>query len=733
MLITTRFFLLLSLLFASAYADNKQVLLLHSYHKGYKWSDTISQVIEEKLATDLEIELTTVYMDTQKIADPIYLDKLASLYKEQFEKRKLDLVIACDNNAFDFVIRFHPYLFSQLPVLFCGINNFDKALLDENNIKQYMSGVTERIDLEGNFKLILDLHPKLQNLVIINDKSKTGYAVKRDLLPILKMYEKKTNIIYIDTVDVQTIQNQLSTLGQNTVMLFILFSKDSDNHYYSYKQGFAKIKASSDIPIYGIWDLHLGSGIVGGLLTTATSQGANVADMAMEVLSGADILQIPIRDGLMSEYIFDQKELERLGISLKSTLSKYTLINQESSIYEDYRDFYIGTLLVIVALGFLVIAMRVNIQKRKKLQKELSNQLTFQKVLLDTIPSALYYKDINGKFIGCNLAFCQLVERQESQIVGQDAFAIFPEDIARKNINIDNTLIEENKHFDNYDLTVNFANKKKHFIFNKALFFASDGSVGGIVCIMDDITERVQQRQFLTQQSKLAEMGDMIAAIAHQWNEPLVTLSAVVQDIQTASLLNELDKVNIKDFVQDSMVQIQYMSNTLMDFRNFLKPSNHKHHFSVKSALEEILEIVGKQILYSNIDLQIRYAQESEFLTCGYKNEFKQVLLNLINNAKNKILALQSPKKQIIKITLKQTKKYNTIKITDYAGAIAEDIIGSIFDPYFTTKKDGMGLGLYIAKIIVEDKMQGKIFAQNRKQGVAFVIKIPKEQEGVEI
>ncbi len=119
----------------------------------------------------------------------------------------------------------------------------------------------------------------------------------------------------------------------------------------------------------------------------------------------------------------------------------------------------------------------------------------------------------------------------------------------------------------------------KHIILNKAAYKNIDGTIGGIVCIMDDMTERTQQRQFLIQQSKLAEMGDMIAAIAHQWNEPLVELSALVQDIETSYLLNELKDNDVKNFVNDSMIQIKYMSKTLSDFRNFLKPSTKKVPF----------------------------------------------------------------------------------------------------------------------------------------------------------
>merc|ERR1711879_909718 len=138
--------------------------------------------------------LTTLYMDTKRVVGPIYFDKLASLYKEQLSHRNFDLVIVSDNNAFEFAIRYHEYLFKDLPVLFTGINNFDKALLDENFMTHYMSGVVEQVDLEKNFKLILNLQPKLKKLVIINDRSKTGYAMKRDLRPIIEKYKKRVAI-----------------------------------------------------------------------------------------------------------------------------------------------------------------------------------------------------------------------------------------------------------------------------------------------------------------------------------------------------------------------------------------------------------------------------------------------------------------------------------------------------------------------------------------------------------
>jgi len=726
--------LLFSLLFITylcAEKSTKEVLLLHSYHKGYIWSDDISKTIEQKFSKYNNIELTTVYMDTKRVADPLYLDSLAKLYKQQFKKRNFDLILASDNNAFDFAIRYHEYLFKELPVLFCGINNFDKALLDENNMKKYMTGVVEQVDLEKNFELISDLHPDLENLYIINDRSKTGLAVKRDLRSIIKKYNQKFNIVYIDKMEIEDLKQKVKELGENDVILFVLLFKDTTGKYFTYKQSFKEIKAISPVPIYGLWDFYLNYGIVGGMLTSAIAQGDAIANMALKILRGEKIEDIPIVEKSPNLYMFDYNELKKFDIDISKHVDDYVMINEPSSVYKQFTKFIITAVIIIMILSVIVVTLRANILRRQKVELALSNRLEFDKVLLDTIPNPIYYKNIDGKFLGCNLAFSKLVNKRRDEIIGKTAFDFFDYDVALKNTNIDKELLQTFSTSTSEFTFYTSSSHMKHIILNKAVYKNIDKSVGGIVCIMDDITERVQQKQFLIQQSKLAEMGDMVAAIAHQWNEPLVELSALVQDIQTTYLLNELKDMDVKDFVNDSMIQIKYMSRTLNDFRNFLKPSTKKRLFSIKKALTEINEIIGKQVFYSNIKMSFNYKNEGEeLLIYGYENEFKQVLLNLINNAKNKIVDknLDTHDKGNIDINIERCVNYNTIEIIDDAGAIDDKIINSIFQPYFTTKKDGTGIGLYMAKVIIEDKMRGTISVKNESESVIFTIKLPHKK-----
>ena len=729
-----KYFLLFSILFLNLLFANssKDVLLLHSYHKGYAWTDDISKEIEKKFKDHKDIELTTVYMDTKRIDDYSYLNDLAKLYKKQFEGRVFDLVIVSDNTALDFMIKYHEFLFKDIPVLFCGINNFNKSLLDENNMKKFTSGVAEEVDLEKNFELISKLHPKLKNLLIINDTSITGYAIKRDLNPIIEKYKDKFKIEYTDDLEISNLKQKVSILDkENSVILFVLLFKDTTGKYFTYKQSFAQVKDVSQVPIYGLWDFYLDNGIVGGLLTSAIAQGDAVSKMALQVLNGKKITEIPVLEKSPNIYMFDYKELKKFNIDVSKYLNNPIIINEPASLYKEHTKFFILSIIIILILSIIVIVLKANIQRRERVELELSNRLEFDKVLLDTIPNPIYYKNIDGKFLGCNISFASLVSSSRDEIIGKTAFDFFPHNVASKNTQIDqellNTFATSTSEFTFYTLS----NEMKQIVLNKAVYKNIDGTVGGIVCIMDDITERVQQKQFLIQQSKLAEMGDMIAAIAHQWNEPLVELSALVQDIQTSYLLNELKDMEVKDFVNDSMIQIKYMSKTLSDFRNFLKPSTKKKLFSITKSLSEINEIIGKQVFYSNIEMNFNYKNENEeLLIYGYENEFKQVLLNLINNAKNKIIEkdIDFRKKAKIDINIKRTSNFNIIEIIDDGGKIDDKIINSIFEPYFTTKEEGTGIGLYMAKVIIKDKMRGTITAKNDENNVIFTIKLPHKK-----
>jgi len=243
--------------------------------------------------------------------------------------------------------------------------------------------------------------------------------------------------------------------------------------------------------------------------------------------------------------------------------------------------------------------------------------------------------------------------------------------------------------------------------------------------VKEEVAKNFEKDQLLIQQSKMAAIGDMMGNIAHQWRQPLNTLALAVQDLEEAFLYEEVDEEYIKNFVDLSMDNIHFMSKTIDDFRNFFKPSKTKEIFKLRDAIEDILKIVSAQLRNKNISISVT---GEDYSVIGYPNEFKQVMLNLTNNAKDAILAHRKDGGEIkISILPAPEKEYREVRIEDNGGGVPEDIIDKIFEPYFTTKEGnkGTGIGLYMSKTIIEDNMKGKLRLTNIKDGARFSIFIP--------
>ncbi|MBF0318862.1 MAG: PAS domain S-box protein, partial [Nitrospirae bacterium] len=245
--------------------------------------------------------------------------------------------------------------------------------------------------------------------------------------------------------------------------------------------------------------------------------------------------------------------------------------------------------------------------------------------------------------------------------------------------------------------------------------------------VVEETRKRQQNEQMLIQQSKMAAMGEMIGLIAHQWRQPINAIGMTVQDIQEAYDYGELDDKYIKDIVAKTMEQIFFMSKTIDDFRNFFKPSKEKVRFDIKTTIEELTSMFEQMFKKSEVDISIRAVPDTILLTDGYPNEFKQVMLNILNNAKDAIALKRETGDTpgLIEINIGNNEERDTVivSIRDNGGGIPENVIGKIFEPYYTTKGEkGTGIGLYMSKTIIETNMGGSLTVRNVDGGAEFII-----------
>ncbi|WP_419770077.1 MAG: cache domain-containing protein [Candidatus Marinarcus sp.] len=244
-----------------------------------------------------------------------------------------------------------------------------------------------------------------------------------------------------------------------------------------------------------------------------------------------------------------------------------------------------------------------------------------------------------------------------------------------------------------------------------------------------------KQQNLLAQQSKMASMGEMIANIAHQWRQPLSTITTSATGMLVQEELKVLEDKDLRNGLETINKSAIYLSNTIDDFRNFFKTTKTKSCFNIKNSIEQAISLVSVQFYNKNITI-IKDIHDIELNNC--ENEFIQVLINLLNNSRDELEKKSVTDKKFIFIKTEKNKKNEVIiTVKDNAGGIPTSIMTRIFEPYFTTKQkaQGTGIGLYMCQEIVSKNMCGSIIADNEEfiyekstyTGAAFKIILPLE------
>jgi len=416
--------------------------------------------------------------------------------------------------------------------------------------------------------------------------------------------------------------------------------------------------------------------------------------------------------------------------SLKITLAYFIF----SSMWIYFSDLVINSLIIdietlqffqtikgwiFISLSSLLLYFLTNYySKNLRIEKnKIANVNEILEKIIENAPIIIFWKDKNGIYLGCNSAFLDLMGlKNKKELLGKRDldFHVNEKDIF---INDDNFVMENKEPKLNYIETVTTKNNGLRVVnTSKVPLLDKNHNVIGILGVTTDITEELKnqkqiksQEELLIQQSKLAAMGEMIANIAHQWRQPLSVISTLSTGIKLQKELNSLKDEDLLQNMDLINKNVQYLSKTIDDFKNFFKKNNHKNITNSKIILEKTLNLITPRLKNNDIEI-ILTNNEIEFET--FENELIQVLINIINNS---IDALENCKTKLIFINIEKQNDCIIFRIYDNAGGIEKSIIDRVFEPYFTTKESnkGTGIGLYMSHEIVTKHLNGKIKADN--------------------
>ena len=441
-------------------ASGQKVLILHSYHQGYLWTDMIQEGFSRALSGPYpKAELYVEYMNTKRQTADTMFPHLATLYKQLYQNVKFDVIVASDNNALDFLLLHRDRLFPGVPVVFCGINDFFKYRLDAGS---GYTGVREDLDIFSTISVALKLHPGTRKIALITDATETG---RINLGLARKVAEKFSAIEFVElnNLTAPRLTTRLKELKDDTIVLALSFFRDQAGRTFTARESMEFIVGASNRPVYTVWDFYMAPGAVGGKLLSGRLQGENASALVGKILRGESAGSLAVIES-PTEYTFDYSGLRKFGIDESQLPVGSVVSGRPDTFYTRYKYYlWFGAVLFSVQVVIIIVLLS-NIARRRQeeiarknavdaLQK--TNEM-FSLFMLHS-PVHVFIKEVAGsesRVLMSSENFREIVGMTASEMTGKTMTELFPPGVAEAMIAADRTVLSMSESLKN-NVTIN--------------------------------------------------------------------------------------------------------------------------------------------------------------------------------------------------------------------------------------------------------------------------------------
>jgi PAS domain S-box-containing protein len=396
-----------------------RVLILHSYHTGYTWTDSLHETITDSLSyayrddgsrDNLTLEVSTEFMDTQRSFTADTFDLLAAVFRDRYTRRNIsfDAIIATDDPALDFLLERRDELFGEVPVVFCGINNLDPARLAGHPL---YTGVNEVVDIAGTIEMARRLRPRAERIAIVSDASITGRINTESYRAVRARFGDDVHFEELLELEPEELIPRLRALEETDAVVYLSYVTTPAGRHFSIGRSFEFITAESRAPVFSLWDFALGTGAVGGVMVSVREQGRIAAEMALRMLSGTPVGEIPLKMESPNLPMADYRALKAHAIPF-AVLPADTVITGRPTISPgEYWRYILALLLFVVLQAGLIMALLSSRQRRKRAQRELMTIAT-------NSPDLIVRLDAQGHYTFVNAAVEEITGLSSEKLVG---------------------------------------------------------------------------------------------------------------------------------------------------------------------------------------------------------------------------------------------------------------------------------------------------------------------------
>lgn len=350
--------------------EPKHILVLNSYHEGFTWTREVAEGIVDTLQnSDYMLDISIEYMDWKNYPTKENLDSLSEYYRYKYKDRKIHTIITSDDAALEFSLKNRAELFSNAPVVFCGVNEMGVASILPGY--ENVTGVLEQVDPGDTIKLAVEAMPDLKKIYLVYDNTESAISSGQLAISTLKKIRPDIEGISLNNMTYEEVFDAIDQAEPDSAVFIVSFYSDKAGRSMSFEKLCHKVSQLSKVPVFNLYDFTIGHGAIGGSMLSGRMQGEVAASMALRILAGESASDIPISDEKTVRAIYDYNQLDRFDIPLDRVDENSEIINKPFSFFETYKLAVLAVFGVITILSALIIVLVIYVRRLKVAEKKL--------------------------------------------------------------------------------------------------------------------------------------------------------------------------------------------------------------------------------------------------------------------------------------------------------------------------------------------------------------------------
>jgi PAS domain S-box-containing protein len=725
-------FLLTSQSATAASQNARHVLLIYADEKDLPMNlivdGRLRSCFREKLGDG--VVLFSEYLDISRFPDGRFPRKQLEFLHERYSAHGLDLIVVIDHPALDQVQLHRDWFFPATPVVFCCVT---EAEYKARKIAPGVTGIPAALNYMPTLELALKLHPGTRRVVVIAGATKYDAETVADVRRDFRPFEDRVEFRYLVGLPMADLRQEVSRLSGGTIIIYLSIAQDGAGTFFHPREALVQVSQVASVPIYGYYDSYLGHGIVGGFLASFEIEATNATRLGLRILAGEKPDGLPPHEATSCAYMFDWRQLGRWGIDEADLPPGSVVRFRDPSFWDVYKWHVIIVLSLCALQAALIVGLLVQRASRRGTEEKIRQAEVRFRTVVESTPSALVVVNADGNIVLVNAQCERFFGYRREELVGRPAEQLVPERF-RTGV----SLFASRPAPPAGAMRELYGRRRdgSEFPVEIGLTPIQTGEGSLALCVIVDITERKQAeeaRRELAHASRLTLVGELTASIAHEINQPL---GAILSNADAAEMLLESsspDLEQVRDILGDIRKDNLRASEVIRRLRALLRNREMEiRTVDLNDVTSEAVQLMRAESRRRRVTVVSEPADDLP-LVRGDRVHLQQVLLNLVVNGMEAMAGLPGERRLTVRTGVNEHGSAE-VAVSDTGPGIRPDLLPRLFDPFFSTKKEGMGLGLSIVRSLVQAH-GGRIWAENNTGGGAtfrFTLPTAREQPGPE-